>query len=308
MPWDRDFRVSTITLDVDNSAETTLRGITNASAVTNVEVEQELSSQSIYPDTTTIRRARPTAQFTTVDLPGAFTVLGLVGKCINGDADDAGITFYGQKQDCIGIASGNVHSKYVMKSAIVVPNALTVDHMGNAQITYDVYARSADGTTAPVVYTTGVALPTVGLGPIGRWTMRNATIANTAISGKRQISINFNPVVTQEGADSELYDSVTSLVSLSPVVNIRGVDPAWFTTYGLTGISGTHVNTTMELKRRDALIGATEHYRVSANGLVVVEQIFGGAINTPSETAIRIHCNHDGTNAPLLVSAKTTLS
>lgn len=309
MPWESDFRVSTITYDINNGAVTPVRGIVSASAPANVEVEHEQSAGSIYADTITVRRARPVVSFTTVDIPSAITAFGLVGKCIDGDADDEGIAFYGQKQSCIGVASGSVHDKYLIKSAIVVPTTLSVDHLGNAQLSYDVYTRSTDGTTAPIVRSASNALPAVSAGPIGRWTMRSMTVGGVTVTGKRNITINFGATVTQEGADSEIYDSVTSLASVFPVINVRGVDPAWFNTVTtLLGGLATHANTSIQLKRRDKAINLTEHIVLTGNGTVTLDTLFNAQLQSPTECAFNVHLNHDGTNAPILALTGQTLS
>lgn len=309
MVWERDFRVSTITHDINNGSVTPVRGIVSASAPANVEVEHEQSSGSIYADTVTVRRARPVVSFSTVDIPSAIAAFGLTGKCIDGDVDDEGIAFYGQKQSCIGIASGSVHDKYLIKSAIVVPTTLQVDHLGNCMLSYDVYTRSADGTTAPVVYSKLNALPAASTGPIGRWTMRGLTVAAQTLTGKRSISINFGATVTQEGADSEIYDSVTSLASLFPVVSVRGVDTSWLDTVAtLLGGTAAHADTTLQLKRRDKAINQAEHITMTFCGAVTFDTLFNASLNSPSESAFNIHCRTDGTNAPIVVATGVILT
>lgn len=308
MPWTRDFRVSTITLDINNNPAVNVRGIVSANAAAQTETEPEMSSGSIYADTIVTKTARPMITFTTVDIPGAITAFGLTGLCINGDVDDAGIAFYGQKQDCAGIATGSVHDKYTVKSAVVVPKTLSVDHRGNAQLTYDVFTRSEDGTTAPIVYAQNQALPSVPTTPLGRWTMRNMTVATVAVTGKRNISIDFGARVTAEGADSEFYDSVTSLGSLLPVVTVRGVDTGWLQTVaGLLGGSALHADTNLQLKRRDHAIGTASHVILTFNGLITWDQIFNLTIDNPGEAAFQIHLNTDGTLAPIVATTGVVL-
>lgn len=120
--WDRDFRVSTITLDIDDGDGdgplTPIRGLISASATANTEVESEQSAASTLADNAILKRIRPTIQFTTHDLKAAIDAFGIFGKCIVADANDEGLAFYGQKQSCTGPASGSVHDKYLLKNAL----------------------------------------------------------------------------------------------------------------------------------------------------------------------------------------------
>lgn len=300
--WTRDYRVSTIVLDINGApAGIPIRGIVSNSNPTNIEVEQEQAASSIFPDTVTLRRIRPAASFTTIDIETALNTFGLMGLCVDATSPDEGVVFYCQKQSCDGVATGSVHDKFAVKSGLVIANNLSVDHMGNASITYDVYERY-DGTTAPVVKTSNVALPTVTLGPIGRWTMYDLTVAANTLTGKRSCRLNLNAVVTQEGADSEVFDSVTSLQTIAPVFTATGVDQTWFGTVipTLSGLSVIHGTTKFRLKRRDKTLAQTNHVSFSFNGLATLTNLFGGQINSPQETSLQIHCAHDGTNPPVV--------
>lgn len=312
MVWTRDFRVSTITLDIDDQALTPIRGLVSANSVSGAEVESEQAAASVYADTATLKRIKPTIQFTTVDIPSAINAFGLLGKCITADADDEGLAFYGQKQGCMGgPAAGSVHDKYLIKNGLVVPSSLSVDHTGNAQLTFDVYTRY-DGTSAPIVYSQNVALPTAPATPIGRWTMYELTLGSssaTALTGKRSININFGAAVTQEGADSEIYDSVVSLASLLPTVMVRGVDTSWLASIApLLGASATYTYSLLSLKRRDAAVDQSQHVILHFQGLVTIEEIFRFTIGSPGESAIKINSVHDGTHAPIGWTTGTPLS
>ena len=300
--WARDFRVSAITLDIDNGSLTPIRGIVTASAQSNTEIEAEQSAASITADTVIQKRVRPTIQFSTVDIPSAIAAFGLTGKCIIADVDDEGLAFFGQKQACSGVASGSVHDKYLLKNALVVPNSLTVDHQGSAMISYDVYTRY-DGTSAPIVYTQNNALPSVSEGPIGRWTMYELTVASNIVTGKRNIGINFGANVTQEGADSEIYDSVVSLGSLLPVLTCRGVDTSWISSIApLLGVYGTQVNSHLWLKRRDKGLADTTHIKLDFAGMIAIDNIFNFSLQAPGEASFSVTMHNDGTNAIIAYS------
>lgn len=306
--WNNDFRCSTIAVDSSGGAggELFIRSISRSNVRPNSEISKEVESQSIYPDTVVLNAVKPMASFTTYDLPGAIAALGLFGKCLTGGtADDYGIKLFGQKQSCSGVAGGSVHDVYTIANGVVVPTSLTVDHRGSGQISYDIYARSPDGTNAPFTYLENQALPTLPATNVGRWTMHAFTLASTVLLGKRNISINFNPTVTQEGADSDIYDGVVSVESIQPVVSVRGVNPKWFAASPLNtllGVAGTHANSSIVLRRRDVGLGAANHVRMTFAGLATWETVFDGSSNGPAETAINVDLKWDGTNVPIVAT------
>lgn len=294
--WTRDFRVSTITLDIDDGDGdgplTPIRGLISATSSANTEVESEQSAASTLADNATLKRIRPTIQFTTHDLKAAIDAFGLFGKCIVADANDEGLAFYGQKQGCTGPESGSVHDKYLLQNALVVPNSLSVSHQGNVALTYDVYTRY-DGTNAPVVFTQNNALPTITLGPVGRWGMYQMTVGTSSaadVTGKRDIRLDFGASVTQEGADSEIQDSVVSLSSLLPVLSVRGVDTSWFSTVApLAGAATSWTYTKLILKRRDKGLSDATNLTMSFNGLLTPDQIFNLTVGAPGESSFKLN-------------------
>lgn len=303
MVWENDFRCSHIQLD-SNDTTSVIGAVSQHSISGNPEIQKETTSGSIYPDTVILNALRPVARFTTFDIPGAITAFGSIGtvfgSCIIKDVDDTGLTLYLQKQSCAGVAAGSVHVSYTIPNGVVVPRTLNVDHRGNAQLTYEVFSRY-DGTNAPLIRAASEALPSLASEPVGRWGMYSATVAGQALEGKRNISIDFGVSVTQEGADSEQYDTVVSVGSVMPRITIRGVDESWASTVaGITGTSGTHANTEIELQKRGVSTASTVHVRLTAAGLVSWDTFFDGTPDRPGETTLAIDCVYDGTNAPIV--------
>lgn len=301
MPWTSDFRAGTVAVDAGPATSTKyIRAIKSSSARTESEIMQEIASGSVYPDTVIRSRAQPSVSFTSEDLVGALDATGLFGSCLLGDGGgDLGLEVFGQKQDCSGIASTSTHIKYRILLGLLVPRSISVEHQGNAQISYDAYARW-DGTNDPITRSTNVALPVVAATPVGRWTMEGLTVATFTITGKRSISIDFNPTVTRESADSDVYPGVVTLSDFRPRVTIRGVDPGYLGQIGLSGASCTAANTVMEFRKRGVARATAEHITMTFAGIAHVETILDATNGAPAQADIVITCGKDSAgNAPV---------
>ncbi len=307
MGWSRDYRAGTIQKNaVGDASATTVRGLSNVQIRANSEVRKEQASGSLFADTASLDAVKPVASITTFDIPGAIAAFGLTGQCFTSDVSKPGITIFAQKQDCAGIASGSVHDSYQIRQGVIVPRTLSVEHRGNASISYDIYA-SYDGTNAPVVRNINVALPTAASASIGRWTMDAMVLANTAVEGKRSIQIDFNASVAQEGADSEQYDRVMSIGSIMPRITVNGVDTSWFVTHGALNGKQLTTNNNFFLKKRDVSAATAAHVIIGFQGLLSWDTIFDGMIAAPSQASLAIDCIWDGTNAPIFATNNTDL-
>lgn len=299
MPWTSDFRAGTIGVDPGGGSSVKyIRAITAASGRAEEDIMQEIASGSVFPDTVTRARANPAVSFTTEDIVGALDATGLWGTCLTASGADTGLEVFGQKQDCGGIASSG-HIKFQILLGLLVPRTLNVDHQGNATMTFDGYARW-DGTNDPITRTASVSLPIVTSTPVGRWTMEGMTVATQTITGKRSISIDFNPTVVRESADSDVHAGVVSLTSFAPRVTIRGVDPGYLSQIGLAGATCTAANTIMELRKRGVARVTAEHVKLTFAGIATVETFFDKSTGAPAQSAIVINCGKDSAgNAPI---------
>lgn len=312
--WAEDFRAGHVTRHfLGDSAVAGIYGISQMRLSANAEVRKERTSGLVYPDMAAVDAVKPVLSFTTYDLENAIEQLTLLGKCIIPDTGKPGLVAYGQKMSCAGIVSGSVHRSMTIAQGLVVPRTLTIDHAGNAQLSYDAYA-TWDGTNDPVVLATTASLPTYTpstwpTAPVGRWTMRNMTLASTAITGKRSISIDFGAAVTHEAADGDRYPTVSTLGGISPVITVRGVSPSWWTTHcDLDGTTAAHASATIELLKRGVAIGTAVHIKLTFAGVVTFDTLFDAGVDGPGESVLRIDCVGDGTNAPIVATTNQTLS
>lgn len=307
MAWTRDFRAGLIKVHMVGMADPAyVGGVTSIRLQSNSEIRKERSASSVYADVATVASVRPTMQFTSQDIASALTALAWSGTCMTADGTHPGLVAYGAKHDCSGIAAGSVHDSYTMAQGIVVPRTLSVDHRGNAEITYEALS-SWDGTLDPVVRAASVALPTAVAS--NRYTMEDLTIQGVSVAGKRQISIDFGHQIAQEGADSEPFDSVASIQSVQPVLTVRGVDTSWFTTVApLLGKSATLATTVLSLQKRGVAKATAAHIKISFSGTVSWDTIFDGSPDSPAQAAFRLDCIFDGTNAPVTVQTNQAIN
>lgn len=312
--WAEDFRAGHVTRHfLGDSAAAGIYGITQMRMAANTEVRKERTSGLVYPDMAAVDQVKPVLSFTTFDLENAIEQLTLLGKCIIPDTGKPGLVAYGQKMSCAGIVSSGVHRSMTIANGLVVPRTMTIDHAGNAQLSYDAYP-AWDGTNDPVILATTASLPTYTpstwpTAAVGRWTMRGMTIGSVAVTGKRSISIDFGATVTHEGADGDRYPTVTTLAGIAPVITVRGVNPAvWATICDLDGTTAAHASATIELLKRGVAIGTAVHIKLTFAGLVTFDTLFDAGVDGPGETVMRIDCVGDGTNAPIVATTNQTLS
>lgn len=276
-------------------------GLTNSAVAIDHEVASEGSSGEVYPRLTNIHKQTARADFTTRAIADVLTALGVAGVDIAGLTGD--LNFYGgQIAAAGGHAAGSVHKKYVFAEGWVWAVRAQCDHGGN----WTVQANALSVGTAPVVESEDAALPT-GLTDDERFTLGKITIGDVALNAYTGITIEFGVNVTSVGSESSINDANILIPQIAPIITIRGIDPDWFKESGaipLAGLACTHLNTIIFARKRADKNGfvpdaTQEHIKFTAEGLATVTDAFGASHGQVGESAIQIHCQYDGTNAPL---------
>ena len=293
-----------------------ISGMSTQAMPGNPEILAEVSAGEIYPGAASLQSLRPVASFTSFDLAGLLDSTASYGPGININGNNCihandsapnepGLELFYALYQCAGPAANGAgvfdHTKYTIPEGIIVPTTLTVDHRGNAQISYDIYATAPDEMTDPVIKikVDSDDLPTHSNNNL-RYTMAGMSITGPTgsavmVEGKRNITFNFNPAVTQEGADSLKFDSVNSIDSSSPRVTIQGVEPDWLKdtaatkpgdVTSLTGHSVVEAETWVDFEERNGL--SPTNIRIAFNGLLNVDNIVSGGPDSPAEMTIAI--------------------
>jgi len=290
--------------------ETMLGGITAQNLPLGNQVQGEASSGEVYTRFQSLMGAKPQATFSTLNIAAALDLCGVTGYDV--DSGD-GVVLYAQKTaDGATRTAGANHRSYTIADGLLVPQTLSVNHAGNATLSYLLLATSADGTTHPVAIAETVTLGAVTDGE--RFTLGPITIGAVTVAEPRSLSVQFGINARTEGAGSELYDTHAWIASIQPSLTITGVDVELLKAANipLTGQAATHANTTIYLRKRAAgstfVADATEeHIKLTADGLAVVEDAMAASGDDPAETGLVLSCEYDGTNAPITVDTSSAL-
>lgn len=310
MTWDKNYRLYAVEMHtVPMAGAEIISGISEGGINANSEVTRETTVGNLYAEAASLQGLRPVASFTTYNIAQAIDTLGIGGaaSCVTSDGTHPGIKLYFAAWECAGPKSGvgSNHRVYNVKEGILVPRQLTVEHRGNARISYDLYC-GFDGTNAPVLDSEQDTLPTL-TNDAARWTMGPMTIGGVTVEGKKSITLDFGPSVSQEGADSDFYDSVTSLDNLLPQLRVAGVDPFWLDNVAiLTGKSVVRSNTTVVLRKRNTTDVTAEHIQLAISGLVNWDEIIRGSQNSPATIGFNIDLTTDPTDGANPIVPDTT--
>lgn len=293
--WITDHRAG----HVEVGGSDVVSGCTRIRVAANSDIRKDLSSGTAAPLAAHLVSVQPVISITTLELIEAFDNLGDFGACV------ADIKVYGQAQDCSGVVASAVHAEYAVTKGCIVPVSVTVDHQGNAEINYDLYAASPDGAASPIIRSTGVTLP---IGTAGkRYEMYRVDVAGNTLEGKRNITINWNPTVTQEGADSNIYPTTVSLSQVQPVATIRGVDPGWLASIGLGGARGAQADTVIYLKDRDQATATLAHIKVAMDCAVSWNTPFDAGNDAAGEVELQLDAYSALLTTPINVSTNVAL-
>lgn len=271
---------------------------------------REIVAGNTFPTTTHIGAIRPVMSFTTLALAEALDNFGLFAMC---PADATSIKAFTAARECAGIKSGSHHDMWTMGESsafrsLVICRALRCQHRENAILEYDVYSFSEDGATEPLARTPDQALPTYG-DDTSRFTLGpNSSFGGNAIINRRSVVFTPNAEIIQEAGDSDVYDTFGGFMSAMPTQVIVGTNPAWFTTFGLEGVAGTHGNSVCYLRKRGVADATAEHISITNYGKGYCSVAVDGRADEVATSEITIEADYDGTNDPYVVDTAVALS
>jgi hypothetical protein len=273
----------------------------DTSLMDGTQVIREANSGEPYARNAYITGQAPSGEFSTPAIAAALAAIGPLGSALTAAAP---LVLYAQKRTAGGTrTAGSVHQSYTVGPGIVIPNRLSCDHQGNAQLSYSYAAVSADGTTAPLTISATAALATMPelddhftLGPVA--------IGGSTLSAKTNVAIDFGVRLAVEGSDSDIYPSIVTIELVEALITIATVDIT-LASIDLDGLEGTHANTSIQFRKRE--VGGTfaedGEVTFTAAGLAVVNDRLRGAMGSPASGVIAMHCTFDGTNSPIKLSA-----
>jgi len=290
---------------------TLLGGITRQSIALGSEVRREATSGETYARFQSLYAQKIAPGFSTKCIATALTACGTVGASI---ADMAGgLALYAQKHaDGSSRTAGSNHRKYGFTRGILAPKNLTVDHRGDALLTYDAVVVY-DGTNEPMVITDSVALP-AGITDAERFTLGPVQIGGVTLTGVHNLSIDFGLDVVGESADSDIWDTFASIRQILTTIRLTGIDVEWLKAAAvpLAGLVATRANTAIYLRKRakgSSFVAAAtaQHIQFKASGLATIETPFEGQGSDGSQTTLSLPLDYDGSNAPLAITVGIAL-
>lgn len=205
--------------------------VTNMKWNAGIEMMLERPAGHIYPMFAANQKQKATIEFTT---PQIETVLGAM--TVGGAAFGAISTYFKAASTTGSVARATLgHKRVVVNSSIGYWSSIRLPHNGRAEASVMI-AANYDGSNNPFVYTGSIALAGnitateyFGAGPV--------SINGTSIPGVQDITIESGITLTQEGGESELWDTFTGIEQGNPVVTITTREMVNWSTIGLAGLA-----------------------------------------------------------------------
>lgn len=292
MVWSNDMRLYAIKVHVVGmSTPKYITGVRSTSVRGQSEVDREVVAGSIFAGGASLLSTRLVSSFATRQIKQAIDTIGLggAGACIDSDGTHPGVDLYFAKQACNAPASGSVHVRYNIKKGIFVPRSLNCPHKGNAELSYDLYAIY-DGVNDPVTKVGSQALPSGSADDGSRYFLTTGVVNTQTCEGKVDVSVDFQPSISQASADGLTYDTAVSIASILPIVRFQGVEPDWFG--GIAPLAGATVddlNTKWLLQRRNTPSITAVHCMFACSGLLVWDTVVEGGPSAPAQSQFSIH-------------------
>jgi len=272
----------------------------DTSLLDGTQVIREMNSGEPYARNAYITGQAPSGEFSTPAIAAALAVIGPLGSALTAAAP---LVLYAQKRIAGGTrATGSVHQSYTLGPGIVIPNRLSCNHQGNAQLSYSYAAVSSDGTTEPLTIAATAALAELPALD-DHFTLGPVAIGGRALSAKTNVSVDFGLRLAVEGSDSDKFPTIVTIEAVESLITIATVD---ITLAGidLDGLKGTHANTSIQFRKREpgGTFAEDGHVTLTADGLAVVNDRLRGSMGSPASGVIAMHCTFDGTNSPIKLS------
>jgi hypothetical protein len=251
---------------------------------------------------------KPMISFTTT---AVATALGIVG--LSGYAFSSAANFWFQKILPGGARDGTAAMKIAVPKGLVVPKTLkaTNDATKPANISYDVYAISADGTTAPISVTTGQALPSFAtVSEI--FTIGPMTINSTALVGLQELEMTWGMKCDSYGGDGYAYPTFAAMIHRKGLKIVpKGYDLTAISTFSINGLALT----AWKLFLRKIQSGATryadsalQHLKIAGTTGMFKHDKTSGSYDKEAMINHAIFPTFDGTNSVVTVTASAAIS
>lgn len=238
----------------------------------------------------------PVITFRTTNIKAALDACAFSGRAVASGTEF--VVYKVAHQDGGLFKSGSNHESYTVNKGIMIPTALSFPHGGVATLELMVIAVY-NGTAAPIVRATGVALPAVTQTQVA-WTAGPYALEGVTVEGQGG-SLNFglNPSVLS--ANGEVYPTFAAIDGRAPSFELGSHDLTLQGTIGSDSFALTQ-DALIYLRKMD-LNGqrvddeTAEHILFTvAQGIVAVGQVSSGE-SGPDSMGFRLVPSFDQTNA-----------
>jgi hypothetical protein len=251
---------------------------------------------------------KPTISFTT---SAVATALGLVG--LDGYATASATNFWFQKVLLGGQRDSSAAMKISVPSCLIFPKTLkaTQDAKKPATISYDVYAISADGTTAPMTATTGQVLPTFStVSEI--FTLGPCTINSTALVGLQEIEMDWGAKCDHYGGDGLAYPTFAAMIHRQGLrIRPKGYDVSALGSLSVNGVAVTSWKFFLRKIQAGSTRyanAATQHLKISGTTGMFKHDKASGSSDKEAMADHAIFPSYDGTNSVVTVTPDTAIT
>jgi hypothetical protein len=265
----------------------------------------EGASGAVDADFAAIMTETPLISFTTT---GIGTALGLVGW--DGLAISTATDLYFQRIAQGGIRDNTNAIKVTLTKGMIVPRRLRAGHKQTAKLTYDLFAISTDGTTAPLAVAVGQTLPTI---PQVSELYVSGTVGLNLLSlnAVTDLDIDFGINVQTLGADGYAFPTFCGITTRRPRIDVGGLDLTALSTLGLNGLTLTAWKVYLRKISKGGTRVAdatTQHIKFSGTAGMFRPDTARGTNESEASGTWCIHPTYDGTNAVIVTSTASAIT
>lgn len=277
----------------------------DAALSSNVQDLIETPVGSTMPLFNSALQVRPDVAYTTDQLKSALTLLGVAGG-------DAGIAkLFGRKvankTGPVAIAS-TVHACWTASASMGVINTITASNRQKAKAQLRVVLLK-NGATAALVYSGTSALDSYTTA-VENYVLGPILVGGNIIEGTNDLSIAFNPRVSEPDDDYETEPVFTAVEATQPIVSFTSTDPGIWSLHNTEFLTaGGPLKVNLIAQKQNGLREADNALKhilfTGGSGRIVCESVGG------SKQLTRVRCvlnSPDGTTAPLTAGIDVALA
>lgn len=265
----------------------------------------------VDPRFAAVMAQRPMLSFTTTAIARALGYAGISGLGISGTTLDL---YLQQYQDVGTRLSGANSVRARVSKGLLVPQRLTARSGRAAVLSYQVYAASSDGTTAPLAIAKSQTMPSVSAFDQA-FTVGPASINGTTVEAVRELEIDFGMAVrVLEPGDGDVYPTFVCLMERRPTVTLRTTNVHLLDSAELgQWVAQGGTDSLVYLRKIDrngtrVANGTAEHVRFSIDDGIVTARPFSSEDNNEAMIELLIEPIYDGTNDVIAVNTATAIA